>query len=177
MAGRNRSTAWPPVLRSAGARSTTVTSNPCAGQPVGQYRAGDAGTGDENLASRTSLAYLTIGKYTCVSLPIGKSVKLATWQAARRRPGSASRMWPANCSRRKACNAPACRTSPTSWGSPNRRCTTTSTRREDLVRSILQPLIDEGEQFGLHQEDRGDIDAREIAGGLLRLPLSATAPT
>ena len=28
IAGRNRSTAWPPVLRSAGARSTTVTSNP-----------------------------------------------------------------------------------------------------------------------------------------------------
>ena len=28
IAGRNRSTAWPPVLRSAGACSTTVTSTP-----------------------------------------------------------------------------------------------------------------------------------------------------
>ena len=28
MAGRNRSTAWPPDLRNAGARSTTVTSKP-----------------------------------------------------------------------------------------------------------------------------------------------------
>ena len=28
MAGRNRSTAWPPVLRNVGARSTTVASNP-----------------------------------------------------------------------------------------------------------------------------------------------------
>lgn len=28
IAGRNKSTAWPPVLRSVGARSTTVTSKP-----------------------------------------------------------------------------------------------------------------------------------------------------
>jgi hypothetical protein len=27
--GRNRSTAWPPVLRKVGARSTTVTSKSC----------------------------------------------------------------------------------------------------------------------------------------------------
>ncbi len=43
IAGRNRSTAWPPVLRSSGARSTTVTSNPYL---VSQY----ARTGPATLA-------------------------------------------------------------------------------------------------------------------------------
>jgi AcrR family transcriptional regulator len=37
--------------------------------------------------------------------------------------------------------------------------------REDLVRSILVPLIDEGEQFVDDQESRGDTDARELLRG------------
>ncbi len=37
--------------------------------------------------------------------------------------------------------------------------------REDLVRSILVPLIDEGEQFVDEQESRGDTDARELLEG------------
>ncbi|HET7074357.1 MAG TPA: TetR/AcrR family transcriptional regulator [Mycobacterium sp.] len=37
--------------------------------------------------------------------------------------------------------------------------------REDLVRSILVPLIDEGEQFVDEQEARGHTDARELLGG------------
>jgi AcrR family transcriptional regulator len=37
--------------------------------------------------------------------------------------------------------------------------------REDLVRSILVPLIDEGEQFVDDQESRGDTDARELLEG------------
>jgi len=37
--------------------------------------------------------------------------------------------------------------------------------REDLVRSILVPLIDEGEQFVSDQEGRGDTDARELLEG------------
>jgi AcrR family transcriptional regulator len=37
--------------------------------------------------------------------------------------------------------------------------------REDLVRSIVQPLIDDGEQFVLHQENRGGVDARELLEG------------
>ena len=37
--------------------------------------------------------------------------------------------------------------------------------REDLVRSIVQPLIDDGEQFVLHQERRGDVDASELLEG------------
>ncbi|HWS92867.1 MAG TPA: TetR/AcrR family transcriptional regulator, partial [Mycobacterium sp.] len=37
--------------------------------------------------------------------------------------------------------------------------------REDLVRSILVPLIDEGEQFVEDQESRGDTDARELLEG------------
>src|ERR1700677_2819362 len=37
--------------------------------------------------------------------------------------------------------------------------------REDLVRSILVPLIDEGEQFVDDQEGRGDIHARELLEG------------
>ena len=37
--------------------------------------------------------------------------------------------------------------------------------REDLVRSILVPLIDEGEQFVADQESRADIDAREVLEG------------
>lgn len=37
--------------------------------------------------------------------------------------------------------------------------------REDLVRSILVPLIDEGEQFVDNQESRGDTDARELLEG------------
>lgn len=43
IAGRNRSTAWPPVLRRIGARSTTVTEKPCL---VSQY----ASTGPAMLA-------------------------------------------------------------------------------------------------------------------------------
>jgi AcrR family transcriptional regulator len=37
--------------------------------------------------------------------------------------------------------------------------------REELVRSILVPLIDEGERFVEDQERRGDIDARELLEG------------
>ncbi len=37
--------------------------------------------------------------------------------------------------------------------------------REELVRSILVPLIDEGEQFVDDQESRGDTDARELLEG------------
>jgi AcrR family transcriptional regulator len=37
--------------------------------------------------------------------------------------------------------------------------------REDLVRSILVPLIDEGERFVSGQEGRGDTDARELLEG------------
>jgi AcrR family transcriptional regulator len=37
--------------------------------------------------------------------------------------------------------------------------------REELVRSILVPLIDEGEQFVDDQESRGDINARELLEG------------
>jgi AcrR family transcriptional regulator len=37
--------------------------------------------------------------------------------------------------------------------------------REELVRSILVPLIDEGEQFVEDQESRGDTDARELMEG------------
>src|ERR1700747_3277359 len=37
--------------------------------------------------------------------------------------------------------------------------------REDLVRSILVPLIEEGEQFVDDQESRGDTDARELLEG------------
>jgi AcrR family transcriptional regulator len=37
--------------------------------------------------------------------------------------------------------------------------------REELVRSILVPLIDEGERFVEDQERRGDVDARELLEG------------
>jgi AcrR family transcriptional regulator len=37
--------------------------------------------------------------------------------------------------------------------------------REDLVRSILVPLIDEGEQFVADQENLGHTDARELLQG------------
>ncbi|WP_082953157.1 TetR/AcrR family transcriptional regulator [Mycobacterium sp. 852002-10029_SCH5224772] len=37
--------------------------------------------------------------------------------------------------------------------------------REDLVRSILVPLIDEGERFVADHESRGDTDARELLEG------------
>lgn len=37
--------------------------------------------------------------------------------------------------------------------------------REELVRSILVPLIDEGEQFVEEQESRGGLDARELLEG------------
>ncbi len=37
--------------------------------------------------------------------------------------------------------------------------------REDLVRSILVPLIDDGERFVDDQEGRGDTDARELLEG------------
>ena len=37
--------------------------------------------------------------------------------------------------------------------------------REDLVRSILVPLIDEGEQFVSDQEGRDEIDARAVLEG------------
>jgi hypothetical protein len=46
IAGRNRSTAWPPALRRDGARSTTVTSKPWR---VSQY----ASTGPAMLAPET----------------------------------------------------------------------------------------------------------------------------
>jgi AcrR family transcriptional regulator len=39
------------------------------------------------------------------------------------------------------------------------------TSREDLIRSIVAPLIDDGEQFVVNQEKRGDVDARELLGG------------
>jgi AcrR family transcriptional regulator len=37
--------------------------------------------------------------------------------------------------------------------------------REELVRSILQPLIDEGERFIAEREKRGDTDVRELLEG------------
>jgi AcrR family transcriptional regulator len=37
--------------------------------------------------------------------------------------------------------------------------------RDDLVRSILVPLIEDGEQFVADQESRGDADAREVLEG------------
>ena len=37
--------------------------------------------------------------------------------------------------------------------------------REELVRSILVPLIDEGERFVADQESRGDTDARKLLEG------------
>jgi AcrR family transcriptional regulator len=37
--------------------------------------------------------------------------------------------------------------------------------REDLVRSILVPMIDEGEQFVTSRESSGDTDARELLEG------------
>lgn len=37
--------------------------------------------------------------------------------------------------------------------------------REDLVRSIVVPLIEEGERFVADQESRGDTDARELLEG------------
>lgn len=39
------------------------------------------------------------------------------------------------------------------------------TSREDLVRSIVQPLIDDGEQFVADQEARDAVDVRELLGG------------
>ncbi len=39
------------------------------------------------------------------------------------------------------------------------------TSREELVRSIVMPLIDEGERFVDDQEARRDIDARELLEG------------
>lgn len=39
------------------------------------------------------------------------------------------------------------------------------TSREDLVRSIVQPLIDEGEHFIADQESRVDTDVRELLEG------------
>ena len=39
------------------------------------------------------------------------------------------------------------------------------TSREDLVRSILVPLIDEGERFVAERENHGDVDARELLEG------------
>jgi AcrR family transcriptional regulator len=41
--------------------------------------------------------------------------------------------------------------------------------REDLVRSILVPLIDEGEQFVADHEGRGDNDVRELLEGYFDL--------
>jgi hypothetical protein len=54
--GRNRSTAWPPVLRNVGARSTTVASKP---DRVSQY----ASTGPAMLAPemRIRIAHLPAG--------------------------------------------------------------------------------------------------------------------
>jgi AcrR family transcriptional regulator len=37
--------------------------------------------------------------------------------------------------------------------------------REDLVRSILVPLIEEGDQFVAEQESRGDIDVHAVVEG------------
>jgi AcrR family transcriptional regulator len=39
------------------------------------------------------------------------------------------------------------------------------TSREDLVRSILVPLIDEGERFVAERENHGDVDACELLEG------------
>ncbi|MGA8547665.1 MAG: helix-turn-helix domain-containing protein [Mycobacterium sp.] len=39
------------------------------------------------------------------------------------------------------------------------------TSREELIRSIVQPLIDDGEQFVADQENRADIDVRELLEG------------
>ncbi len=39
------------------------------------------------------------------------------------------------------------------------------TSREELIRSIVQPLIDDGEQFVVDQENQADIDVRELLDG------------
>jgi AcrR family transcriptional regulator len=39
------------------------------------------------------------------------------------------------------------------------------TSREELIRSIVQPLIDDGEQFVVDQENRGQTDVRELLEG------------
>ena len=39
------------------------------------------------------------------------------------------------------------------------------TSREELIRSIVQPLIDDGEQFVTDQEIRDDVDVRELLEG------------
>ncbi|MEO3813824.1 TetR/AcrR family transcriptional regulator [Sphaerisporangium sp. B11E5] len=40
--------------------------------------------------------------------------------------------------------------------------------REELVRSIMQPLIDDGERFVLEQEAKGTVDPRELLDGYFR---------
>jgi AcrR family transcriptional regulator len=37
--------------------------------------------------------------------------------------------------------------------------------REDLVRSIVQPLLDQGESFVIEQEGRRDVSGRDLLGG------------
>lgn len=39
------------------------------------------------------------------------------------------------------------------------------TSREELIRSIVQPLIEDGEQFVVDQENRADIDVRDLLEG------------
>ena len=48
--------------------------------------------------------------------------------------------------------------------------------REDLVRSIIQPLLDDGEEFLLAQEARGDTPARELIEGFFDFNYRHRAP-
>jgi AcrR family transcriptional regulator len=48
--------------------------------------------------------------------------------------------------------------------------------REDLVRSILQPLLDDGEEFLLAQEARGATQARELIEGFFDFNYRHRAP-
>ncbi|OXM69699.1 TetR/AcrR family transcriptional regulator [Amycolatopsis vastitatis] len=48
--------------------------------------------------------------------------------------------------------------------------------REDLVRSILQPLLDDGEEFLLAQEARGDTRVRELIEGFFDFNYRHRAP-
>ena len=67
--------------------------------------------------------------------------------------------------RKRACSAPACRTSPTRLGITKPALYYHFSSREDLVRSILQPLMDEGERFVAEHEEHGSATPRELLEG------------
>ncbi len=130
------------------------------------------GTGNENTHDNP---LLTVGKHS-ESLLNDRSVRVATCPGRRQEPVSEFRTSPGNCSSRKASNAPAARTSRSGWVSPSPRSTITSAHGEDLVRSILQTVIDEGESFVGEQEARHYQPAKpsRTARRILRLPSSAS---